>query len=145
MVESARLESGCTLQWCTEGSNPSHSATDMTRPYALLRKDRIRHTPQWGPMMTSWWLAQTISLGYISRVYARKDSNPQPSEPKSDVLSVELRALGCYRISSLYKNGPAPCLCSVIALAKLLYFLYILVVSQKVCINSFPAYRSSPT
>ena len=46
MVESARLESGCTLQWCTEGSNPSHSATDMTRPYALLRKDRIRLTPK---------------------------------------------------------------------------------------------------
>ena len=80
------------------------------------------YSPEWGPMMTSWWLAQTISLGYISPVYARKDSNPQPSEPKSDVLSIELRALGCYRISSLYKNGPAPCLYSEIA--PLSYYIF---------------------
>ena len=30
MVEGARLESGCALQRGTEGSNPSHSAADMT-------------------------------------------------------------------------------------------------------------------
>ena len=30
VIEGARLEIGCTLQRGNEGSNPSHSAVDMT-------------------------------------------------------------------------------------------------------------------